>query len=67
MSEQEAAATPVAVLEERMKTMQAEYKTDIAMLAAESAKRETRMLVTLVATLIGSIGLSTATLSMVIA
>ena len=30
----------LAVLEERMKTMQAEYKTDIAMLAADNAKRD---------------------------
>ncbi len=36
--------TRIAVLEERMKTMQAEYKTDIARLAEESAKRETRSL-----------------------
>jgi len=42
------------VLEERMKTMQAEYKTDIARLAedaakrdAEAAKRETRLIVTI--------------------
>jgi len=54
-------ALRLAVLEERMKTMQAEYKTDIARLAedaakrdaeaakrdAEAAKRETRMIVTI--------------------
>lgn len=33
-------AVKLAALEERMKTMQAEYKTDIAMLAAENAKRD---------------------------
>lgn len=33
-------AVKLAVLEERMKTMQAEYKTDIAMLAADNAKRD---------------------------
>ncbi len=54
-------ATKLAVLEERMKTMQAEYKTDIARLAednakrdveaakrdADAAKRETRLIVTI--------------------
>ncbi len=34
----------VARLEERMKTMQAEYKTDIAMLAKDLARRETKFL-----------------------
>ena len=33
----------LAVLEERMNTMQAEYKTDIARLAEDAAKRETRL------------------------
>lgn len=33
--------TAVSVLEERMKTMQAEYKTDIARLAEDAARRET--------------------------
>ncbi len=44
-------AQHVAVLEERMNTMQAEYRTDIARLAedmakrdAEAAKRETRLI-----------------------
>ncbi len=44
-------AVQVARLEERMKTMQADYKTDIARLAedaakrdAEAAKRETRLI-----------------------
>ena len=33
-------AVKLAVLKDRMKTMQAEYKTDIAMLAADNAKRD---------------------------
>lgn len=33
-------AAKLAVLEERMKTMQAEYKTDIARLAEDIAKRD---------------------------
>ena len=40
-------ATKRAVLEERMKTMQAEYKTDVARLAEDNAKRETRLIVTI--------------------
>ena len=39
----------LARLEERMKTMQAEYKTDIARLAEDMAKRETRLIVALIA------------------
>ena len=39
-------AVKLATLEERMKTMQAEYKTDIAMLAADNAKREVRIVLT---------------------
>ncbi|MCY3981453.1 MAG: hypothetical protein OXE76_16320 [Alphaproteobacteria bacterium] len=33
----------IARLEERMKTMQAEYKTDIARLAEDNAKRDARL------------------------
>ncbi len=53
MSESDAGvlAVQLARLEERMKTMQAEYKTDIARLAEDNAKRETR-LVTMMVTLI---------------
>lgn len=58
----------VARLEERMKTMQAEYKTDIALLAktlaednarrdTEAAKRETRLIVTLVGLVIGAVAI----------
>ena len=36
-------ATRLAALEERMKTMQAEYKTDIALLAKQNAERDTRI------------------------
>ncbi len=39
--------TKLAVLEERMKTMRAEYKTDVARLAEDNAKRETRLIVTI--------------------
>ena len=46
----------IARLEERMKTMQAEYKTDIARLAEDMAKRETRLIVALIAI----IGIATA-------
>lgn len=35
--------TDVAVLEERMETRQAEYKTDIARLAEDTAKRDAEM------------------------
>ncbi len=37
-------AVQMARLEERMKTTQAEYKTDIARLAEDAAKRETRLI-----------------------
>ena len=41
-------AERLARLEEGMKTMQAEYKTDIARLAEDMAKRETRLLLALI-------------------
>ena len=44
-------AVKVAALEERMNTHKAEYRTDIARLAEDNAKRETRLVV-VVATLI---------------
>ena len=63
MSEQSDLAAKVAVLEERMNTKQAEYKTDIAMLAADNArleteiaKRDTRQLMAIAA----MIGIATA-------
>lgn len=40
-------AAELAVLEERRKTMQVEYKTDIARPAEDNAKRETRLIVTI--------------------
>ena len=62
-------ARQLAVLEERMKTMQAEYRTDIARLAedmakhnVEAAKRETRMLLAVAA----MIGLAVAILGFLI-
>ena len=42
-------ARKVAVLEERMKTMQAEYKTDIALLAKQMAENQTRLLLAIAA------------------
>ncbi len=48
----------IARLEERMKTMQADYKTDIARLAEESAKREIRLLLAI----LGMIALAVAIL-----
>lgn len=42
-------AHKVAVLEERMKTMQAEYKTDIALLAKQMAENQTRLLLAIAA------------------
>ena len=55
-------ARQVAVLEERMKTMQAEYKTDIGRLAedmakrdTETAKRETRIIVTMVGLFVAAV------------
>lgn len=63
MSGQSDLAAKVAVLEERMNTKQAEYKTDIAMLAADNArleteiaKRDTRQLMAIAA----MIGIATA-------
>ena len=47
--------TAVSVLQERMKTVQAEYKTDIARLAEDAAQRETRLIVTLVGLVIGAV------------
>jgi len=48
--------------EERMKTMQAEYCTDIARLAEDNAKRETRTLLAIAA----MIGLAVAILGLLI-
>ncbi len=56
----------IAVLEERMNTMQAEYRTDIARLAEDMARRETRLIVTIVATVIGGGGLAVAFLAFLI-
>jgi len=63
----------VARLEERMKTMQAEYRTDIARLAednakrdAASAKRETWMLITVSGLIIATATLGFGTLAFLI-
>jgi len=48
--------------EERMNTMQAEYRTDIARLAEDNAKRETRTLLAIA----GMIGLAVAILGLLI-
>ncbi len=61
-----ALARQLAVLEERMSTMQAEYRTDIARLAEDMARRETRLIVTIVATVIGGGGLAVAFLAFLI-
>ena len=50
------------VLVERMKTTQAEYKTDIARLAENNAKRETRLIVTIA----GLLAFTVAVLSLLI-
>ncbi len=53
----------IARLEERMKTMQAEYKTDIERLAEDMAKRDTRLwgaAFAVVALLLAGLGVATA-------
>ena len=45
----------LARVEERMKTMQAEYKTDIARLAEDNAKRETRLIVTMAGLIVAAV------------
>ena len=47
----------LAVLEERMNTMQAGYKTDIARLAEDNAKRETRLIVTIAGLIVGAVAI----------
>ena len=49
-----------------MKTMQAEYKTDIARLAAEMHKRDRQMIITIVATMIGSVSVAVAVLAAIL-
>ncbi len=59
----------LAVLEERMKTMQAEYWTDIARLAEDMAKRDkdnSRWHATLFIATVGVIGIATAILGFLI-
>ncbi|MCY4156219.1 MAG: hypothetical protein OXF66_02110 [Gammaproteobacteria bacterium] len=47
----------LAVLEEKMKTAQSEYKTDIARLAEDNAKRETRLILALVSVVVLAIAI----------
>ena len=47
----------IARLEERMKTMQADYKTDIARLAEDNAKRETRLIVTIAGLIVAAVAI----------
>lgn len=56
-------AVKLSVLEERMKSMQAEYKTDIARLAEDNAKRDKQLLLAIA----GIVGLATAVLGVLIA
>ena len=50
-------AAKVAALEERMNTRQAEYKTDIARLAEDAAKRETRLIITMAGLVIAAVAI----------
>jgi hypothetical protein len=50
-------AARLAALEERMNTRQAEYKTDIARLAEDAAKRETRLIVTVVGLVVAAVAI----------
>ncbi len=50
-------ALKLAVLEEKMKTAQSEYKTDIARLAEDNAKRETRLILALVSVVVLAIAI----------
>ena len=50
-------AAKVVALEERMNTRQAEYKTDIARLAEDAAKRETRLIVTMAALVVAAVAI----------
>ena len=50
-------AAKVAALEERMNTKQAEYKTDIARLAEDAAKRETRLIVTVAGLVVAAVAI----------
>lgn len=55
-------ARQIAVLEERMKTHQAEYKTDIAQLDSRMAKRDTWLILTGVVLTLSILGLLLRTL-----
>ena len=59
-------ALKLAVLEQKMKTAQSEYKTDIANLAAELHKRDKWMIVTIMGTMIGVTGNAVAVLAAIL-
>ena len=52
----------VAILEERMNTKQAEFKTDIAQLDARLASRDTKLIILMITVAISLAGLSVAIL-----
>ena len=59
-------AQRLAALEERMNTKQAEYKTDIANLATDLAKRDTRLILALSGMLVTITTLGLAILGLVL-
>lgn len=59
-------STKVAVLEERMNTRQAEYKTDIARLAEDAAKRHTQMVLFTAGLFIGVTSVAVAVLAAIL-
>lgn len=59
-------AQRLAALEERMNTKQAEYKTDIANLATDLAKRDTRLILALSGMLVTIMTLGLAILGLVL-
>ena len=60
-------AERLTAMEGQMKTMQAEYKTDIARLAEDNAKREMRLVVMMVAIVGVAVAAATAVLGTMIA
>ena len=61
-AENEIFVVQLARLEERMNTVQAEYKTDIARLAEDAAKRDKQSTFMIVGVLLGSLALATTIL-----
>ena len=56
----------IAVLEERMKTMQAQYEGALDRLRADIARQELRLTITVVGTVVGTVGLAVAILGFLI-